>query len=765
MKTDTIQTSFVGGEFAPALFGRTDIAQYANAVAELENFLIRPYGPIISTPGTEYINECKTGGSTSLVRLIQFVFSRTDSYIIEMGVGYFRFYTNGAVVVTSGTTVYEVAHTYTAAQLSEVQYCQLNDVIYLTHKSHPPRKLTRMAAANWVLADFAFTGGPFMNDNTTAITLTPSGVSGTISITVTPTNSNLFTPSGSTLGHTNTYWKIGGTTTSSTTGLAEQGYVQLTNVVNSYSATASVLKILNVTGATTNWAEGSWSAVNGYPARVTFHQQRLFFARTDEEPQNIWGSKSFLFTDFALDGAADDDGLNIQLASNEANEIKWLVPGKDLIAGTYGGEFIIKSGDESPLTPANTNVEKQTSWGSEAIVPKKVGNFFYYFQRFGKKMRELFYFWDLDTYKSVDKTILSPHISGDGGFIDMAYQQNPDTVLWCVCSNGTLATMTREIDQEVQGWARQTTLGAYESIASIPSQDSAHDEIWVVVRRTINSVTKRYVERFKSQEVPDRQDQCWYVHSGLSYDAYGASAATPTISNISLSATAGTSVVVTCNTAYFSANDVGQRIRAIDSEGTTLGELHINGFTSSTVVVGEVRYAFSAPTYSGGSWGLSVSQISGLSHLEQGTVAALVDGGTDKPNKVVTGGVITLSNDGFSIVVGLPYTQKFKSLPQEAGSQRGTAQGKIQRINEVGFKVNRSHKGFLTGGSFAYLDKVQYRDPNSLMGTPESLYTGTIPNISFRDDYRYGSQVLIQNSDPLPIELLSLITSIDTQDK
>ena len=764
MKIDTIQTSFVSGELAPTLFGRTDIAQYPNAVAVLENFLIRPYGPIISTPGTEFINECKTGGSTGVCRLIQFIFARTDSYIIEMGVGYFRFYTDGAVVCSSGTTPYEVAHTYTASELFDVHFCQLNDVIYLTHPDHIPKKLTRYAAANWALTVLDFEGGPFLPDNVTSITITPSGTDGTINLTVSPTNSNLFVTSGSTLGHKNTYWKIGATRTDATTGLDVQGYVRITNVVNSYTATASVLQILTVSTATTSWAEGAWSDVRGWPARTTFHQQRLFMARTDFEPQNIWGSKSFVYNDFALDGGESDDGINITLASNESNDIKWLAPGKTLVAGTYGGEFVIKSGDDSPLTPTNTNVSKETSWGSEAVVPKKIGSFFYYIQRFGMKIRELFYNWDSDAYKSVDKTILSPHING-GGFLDFAYQQNPDTILWCVCTNGTLATMTREVDQEVQGWARQTTNGMYESIASIPSIESAHDEIWVIVKRSVNGSSKRYVERFKSQEVPLRQDQCWYVHSGLYYDAYEETAYSPTAATLSLSATSGTAVLFTSNTTYFSASDVGQRIRAINSSGSTLGEMEIIGFTSGTIVLGKIKKAFDALSYAAGYWGLSVSEISGLDHLEQETVSALVDGGTDKPNKTVSGGSISLSNDGFYIVVGLPYTQKVKTMAQEAGSQRGTAQGKIQRISQVAFKVNRSHRGFLCGGSTDYLEKIQFRDPSTLMGTPEQLYTGTIPNISFRDDYRYGSQVLIENSDPLPIELLSIITTIDTNDK
>jgi len=765
VKVDTIQTSFVGGEIAPALFGRTDIAQYANACATVENFLIRPYGSLISTPGTEFISECKTGGTTGIVRLIQFIFSRPDSYIIEFGVGYFRFYTNGAIVCSTGTTPYEVAHTYTSSEIFDVQYCQLNDVIYLSHPSHRTQKLTRYAAANWILSDFEFIGGPFMDDNTDeTITITPSAVSGSsIGLTVSPTNSNLFTVSGSTLGHHNSYWKINAAITDATTGLDVQGYVKITNVVNSYTATATVMKILKATAATSDWAEGAWSDVRGYPARVTFHQQRLAFARTTAQPQNVWLSKSFIYDDLAVNVGYDDDAINIKLASNESNDIKWIVPGLNLIAGTYGGEFVIKSGDDSPLTPINTNVRKETSWGSEAIVPKKIGNFFYYIQRFGRKVRELFYYWDLDTYKSVDKTILSPHISGDG-IIDMAYQQNPDTILWCVCSGGTIATMTREIDQEVQGWTRQTTDGIYESIATIPSQSDPHDEVWVVVNRTIGASAKRYVERFKSQEIPELQDTCFYVHSGLTYDAYN-STTTPTATTISLSATAGTSVVVTSSAAYFASNDVGQRIRAIDANGATVGELEVTAYSQSTIVVGKVKYAFDASTYASGYWGVSVEEISVLDHLEGETVTVLADGGVDKPNKVVSNGTITLAYDYFVINVGLPYTQTIKTLPQEAGSQRGTSQGKIQRINQIGFKVNKSHKGFYCGGDETYLDKVQFRDPTTLLGTPELLYTGVIPNISFRDDYRYGSQVLIQNSDPLPIELLSLMTSIDTNDK
>lgn len=788
MKVDTIQTSFTAGEFAAALFGRTDIAQYGNACGVVENFIVRPYGPIISTPGTEYINACKTGGSTSVCGLIRFVFSRTDSFMIEVGVGYFRFYQNGAVVVSTGTTPYEVSHTYTSTELNEIHYAQVNDVIYLAHGNHRPAQLTRFAAANWTLTDFAFTGGPFLPDNTiysggstsllTSATLSMSvsgiGSSGTLSA-----SANVFIPSSaSTTGHKNTYWKIGATVTDSSTGLDVQGYVQITAVTNPSTATATVMKTLISTAGTTIWAQGAWSDVVGWPSRVTFHQRRLIWARTNFQPNQMWGSKSFVYTDYAVNGGEDDDALNFPLGATESNDIKWIASGDGLIAGTFGGDFIADSGDGSPLTPANTNVKKQTGWGSEAIQPLRIGNFLYYVQRFGTKMRELFFVWDVSAYKSLDKTILSPHITGslnralttaNTGFISIAYQQNPDTVIWAVCSNGTLATMTREVDQEVQGWARQTTedgAGYYEAVACIPSSEGPHDEVWVVVRRTINGSSRRYIERFKSQLVPERQDQCFYIHCGLTYDAYAATAAS-TASNLSLSsvgATGGT-ITLTCSSSRFTAQSVGRRIRAIDGDGNTLGEVKITGYTSGTVVVGEVKKVFSTTSYSAGYWGISVGTVSNLDHLEAKTVGVLADGGVDKPTKTVSGGSITLAFDYFVVNVGLPYTQKVQTLPQEAGSQRGTSQGKIQRINEFAIKLNRSFTGFKVGGSEALLKKCQFRKPTTLMGTPEPLYTGTIANQAFNGDLEVGATLLLHNEEPLPMEILSIVTSITTNDK
>jgi hypothetical protein len=751
-KVSIIKNSFTGGEFGSSLMGRTDIAQYQYACEVAENILVRPYGSVISTPGTTYVSEVKD--SSKRTRLIPFVFNRSDAYIIEMGESYFRFYTDQGVVISTGTTAYEVAHTYTESELFDVQFAQQNDIIYFAHPNHAPQRLIRYGVTSWTLSDFAYIGGPFLDLNTTALTMTPSATAGSITVSLSATNSTTYfvVSSGTTKGHVGSYWQIGTTPSA--------GYVKFTAVTNVTTATATVVNRLTGTAATANWAEGAWSAVKGYPGSVTFHENRLFYARTSSEPAKVWGSKTYTYDDFQV-GAIDDDALNLPLVSNESNAINWLTSGPVLVAGTYGGEFVIENPSGGPLTPSATTAKRSTSWGSEKILPAKIGSYFYYIQRFGQKVRELFYNWDTDSYKSIDKTIFSPHILGQG-VIDMAFQQNPETILWITRTDGTLATFTREIDQEIQAWTRQTTDGLYESVACVPSEAGAYDEVWVVVNRTINGSTKRYIELFDNIIPPDRQDMANYLHSSLRYNAYDTTSSSS--ASISLSATSG-SITITSSTAYFVANDVGQRIRCIDSDGVTVGEATVTSQGSTTLIVAYASYPFSVTAYSAGSWGVSVEELSGLTHLEAEEVNVLADGGLDTDTvKTVSDGTISLDYNYFVVNVGLPYTQKLVTVPFEAGSSRGTAQGKVQKINEVSFKVNKSHKGFYVGGSEAFLERLEYRNPTTLLGTPETIYTGIISGL-FNDDYQTGSRIYVYNYDPLPMEILSIQAELTTYDK
>lgn len=662
------------------------------------------------------------------------------------------------------TSTYQITTVFRANEVFDVHLTQLNDIIYLAHPNHLPQKLVRTSANEWTISDSPITGGPFLDSNTnTSTTLSVSATQGTINVTA-ATGKIVFTLSSSTLGHHNAFFAIGGNTveTSSTTGLKEVAYVKITHVINSYTATATVIKNIPAVTATSNWAEGAWSAVRGYPARVSFHDARLWFARTNHEPQKAWASKIDQYENFALDTQADDDALNLPLASNESNEIQWLASGRNMVAGTYGGAFVISSGgDDVTITPDNANANEEIGIGSEDIQPKRIGNLFYYIQRFGKKLRELFYFWDLDSYKATDRTILSPHILGNG-VVDMDVQQNPETILYCVLTNGTLATMTRETDQEVTAWARHTTAGTYTSIAVIPSQSENYDEAWVIVERWINGSQKKYVEFFENIDVPDRQDKCLYLHSALSFDAYESTSTSAV--TISLSASSG-SVTLTSSSAYFVNAHVNRTIRAINAAGTTVGEGTITATASTTSITLSITTTFSALSYTAGLWGMSVRSVSGLGHLDAKTVGILADGLVDSLTKTVASATVTLASLSFVVHVGLSYDQIIFTLPKEAGTNRGTAQGKMQRFNEINLKLNRSTQGFKYGPDASNLDDINL----AFTPTVTSLYTGILPpqggGITMRGGYTRGAQIYLKNSNPLPIEILSIIGSLDTNEK
>jgi hypothetical protein len=227
----------------------------------------------------------------------------------------------------------------------------------------------------------------------------------------------------------------------------------------------------------------------------------------------------------------------------------------------------------------------------------------------------------------------------------------------------------------------------------------------------------------------------------------------------------GSSIVVTSSAGYFASTMVGNRLRAVGYLDSVLGEAIITGYTSSTIIVVSTSTNFNSLSYAAASWGTSVTTISGLTYLNGATVSTCADGGVDYPNKVVSSGSITMGYSYFVVTVGLPYTQQIKTLTQEPPDQRGTSQGKKQRINQVGFKVNNSYAGFKVGRDINNLNLIVGRYPNQPMGTPPTFSTGQIPNILFNSDYVYGANMVIQNTDPLPIELLTIVTSIETFDK
>ncbi len=155
-------------------------------------------------------------------------------------------------------------------------------------------------------------------------------------------------------------------------------------------------------------------------------------------------------------------------------------------------------------------------------------------QRAKRKIRELAYNFDVDGYVAPDMTILAEHIS-ETGINSMSYQQEPNQIIWCVRGDGRLVGLTYQREQQVVAWHKHIFGGAFgtgiavcESIATIPTDDKEY-QTWVIIKRTINGVTRRYVEYINQFDFDETDNTNFnFLDSQLAYSG----SATTTISGL-----------------------------------------------------------------------------------------------------------------------------------------------------------------------------------------------------------------------------------------
>jgi len=535
-RTTWTQNNFNAGEWSPLTYGRSDVGKYTNALATCLNYIPTTQGGLTRRPGTKYVANTKSNG---VVRLIQFEFSITQAYILEFGDLYVRFYTLGGQLL-SGATPYEIATPYTLADLPDLSFTQSADVLYIAHRNYKPRKLSRLGPTNWTLTTIAFGDGPYFSLNTTLTTLTPSGTSGSITVTASSTT-GINGGVGFVANDVGRYIRFehGGSV----------GWGTITAVTSSTVVTYSTGGISSTT-ATTLWRLGSWYGVEGssatarYPGAVTFNQDRLTFASTWVDPNRIDASNSGDYEYFAPTRAdrtvIDSNALAFALNASKVNAINWLISDEwGLLAGTASSEWVVAaSTTQVALTPTNVNAKQVTNYGGTNVPPVRIGKSTLFVQRTKRKIREMTYQFTLGTFQAPDISLVSEHLT-KSGIKQMAVQQAPHATVWLVTNDGVLVGIIYDKDQDVVGWHRhqlggfsdaaQTLPPVVESIGVIPNTNIDRDDLWVVVQRNINGATVRTVELMqKFWEDGDTLPDAYFVDCGATYSG----AATNTITGL-----------------------------------------------------------------------------------------------------------------------------------------------------------------------------------------------------------------------------------------
>ncbi len=296
----------------------------------------------------------------------------------------------------------------------------------------------------------------------------------------------------------------------------QSGVAKVTAFNSTTNVDITVLKDFASTDATKRWAEGSWSAVQGYPRTFTFLEERGVYAGTTNEPQTLWFSETEDFENFEA-GTNDDDSFSVTINSEKRNAIQWISTLEALVIGTTGGEWRLQSTTlDAPVTPTNFSISQQSSYGSTAIQATGVNDVVLFVDRPARKIREMVFDDNIRKYRAPDLTALAEHVT-DGGITDIAIQKNPESIIWMVTGDSPyLISLTYNREQDVLAASKHAVGGdgIVESVSVIPGTEE--DEVWISVRRTINTASVRFVEQFQPWDYSS-QETAWFTDSALSY--------------------------------------------------------------------------------------------------------------------------------------------------------------------------------------------------------------------------------------------------------
>lgn len=545
------QTNFTAGEFSPRIIGRTDIDRYANGAAVLQNAHPVIHGGAVRRGGSRYLLTAASAVSNRS-RLVPFVKGRSQAWQLE-------FSNNSVRVLNADGTSAGVTLTtsYPDTALDVLDFAQSDSTMYLFHPSVPIQRLQLLDGGTWAVSDAPLAQQPFdeigmFNLPTGTLSLATVGVGRTLT---TPSAVFLVSDVGRAVtfqsgvaaitGFTSTtqvtveitrafpsvtlaagQWIVDSSPNATCTPSDKEpvgasitltldidgwrsgdvgsmvklngGLCKITGYTSALIVSATIIKVLSSTTAAPPLAWSLeptiWNTVLGFPRTGSVYQQRLIAAGSAKYPRTVWGSKIGVPLDFTL-GTNDDDAFSFTIDSDESSAISYVAASTDLLVLTESAEYSMRSGVEKAITPTNVRIKPEGNSGCAQLRPVTVRSETLIVQRAGRKIRSMGYLYAKDKYDTPDITVLAEHLT-ETGLVSMAYQQEPESMIWAARTDGTLLSCTFDRDQNIIGWARHYTDGAVESLSCIPNAGA--DELWMIVRRWVNGAQVRYIEKLNT---------------------------------------------------------------------------------------------------------------------------------------------------------------------------------------------------------------------------------------------------------------------------
>lgn len=738
------------GELSPKLDARVDLQKYASGCRQLQNATVFTYGGFTRRPGTQYIAGAKHNDKKC--RLLDFQFSTTTTFVLELGHQYIRFYTDGGQIMKGGTE-YERSTPWKEDELFDIQYSQINDVMYMVHPNHPVQKLSREADDDWTLEEVVFDLPPLLDENLTTITITPSAKTGT-GITLTA-SSSLFAN-----GHIGSYWQIA--------HVRDAVSEQIALTANASSASVKVL------GDWSMRTYGKWEADVLIQRSVddgsTWETIRKY---TGQEDRNV-----------DVSGTEDDEVLlRIKIENYVAHSgtpdprsvleaVDALIYGLVKITAVASGTSATADVVDDIHSTVATTIWSEGSWSDVRGYPRAVT---IYEQRmvFAGTSHKPQTIWASVTG---DYENFRRGSDDDQGFSYTLGATKRNAIQWLVNQKALLiGTSGGEWSMSAGGQGTEEPLTPtnvfvrqHDTKGSNSVQALMVNDVVLFIQRAGKKV-REFAYTFES-------------------DGYKA----PDMTKLAEHITEGGIV----NIAYQQQND--PILWAITGEGKLIGmtyereenviawHRHVTEgeFESVAIVYGsgadevwvsvkreidgstkryiervnptewedkeDAFYVDSGLSYDGAA----ATVFSGLGHLEGKEVAILADGAPE-PRQTVSSGQITLDTEASVVHVGLPYETIFEPMRLDTDPQAGITIAREKRVRSVTIRFLDSLGLKWSDGDGTFYD-LSFRDTADEMNDSPPLFTGD-KDVPWYGNSDMDPRVILKQDQPLPMTVLAVI--------
>lgn len=516
--------NFTGGEVTPTLSARYDLQKFGSFLLCCENFIPNPHGDVERRPGTRCLAEL--GGPAVLVPF-RFNTEPENNHALIFGSEIRAADADGLPSGKGMASPYRLEDAY------DLSVAQVGDVVYLAHKKHPLRKLTRSGTAPnyvWALEDVilnrslpapAAPSVAFVRDNPDD----DAALSHTLRYVVTAVDADgmesLPSPVGATAGKFPTDWVAGNHVHLAWPAVAGAAEYNIYRESAGYygfigMAKGTAFSDQNFEADTSITPKEDWNpfADGNNPAAVAFHQQRMVLGGTRDNPASFYMSRTGDYENFRKSRPLqDDDPVEYMLASGSIDEIRWIASFGELLIGTSGAEYKASSGGAA-ITPNDAQISVESYWGSSGLQPMIIGNSVMHCQRSGSHVRDLYYSWENDGYAGNDLSLLAPQLVETHKIRQWAFQQSPGSTIWAVRDDGALLCLTYLREQRVYAWSRHVTDGRVLSVCSLSGDNE--DALLLVVEREIAGAKKYFLERLARRfRDSDSMEDAFFVDCGV----------------------------------------------------------------------------------------------------------------------------------------------------------------------------------------------------------------------------------------------------------